>query len=482
MSPSLQHNASGKGQRLGWDVLLFFALYIMAPSYLAVELHSRLPLITLSRGLLVLLALMLLIRRSKDLFRLQKPNLKALNLGLTECKLLRWGLLIYFGLLLLADVALFPADRGESLKALFVLLIEEYFMVWLLTLILDTRKKLLTALRTLTLASGCVSLIAIVGCIFNVNPFHWLNTVEREMLMTTYYRLGVLRAEAGFGHPVYFGAFCAVMVPLHMYFIEHSDARWQRLLFSGTMSLNLVSLLLSNSRGSLLAFGCLFVLIVLVRILKKEFKAFLRTYIPVFLMTLGLLTVVILCLPYGMYFLTETVRSLVSVFIPETSVGPDLPIPSTPAPTIPTEPMPEYGENAAGTRSRLVQLSGIYWTLSKKPLFGFGSNAHVRGLIAFQIVEGQWWTTKTFDMGLVAIVCQYGLAGLLGYGALYGSVFLTTAAKKFRKDPLMEQLGLAFIAYMLCLLTISSVAKLEWILFAAIICLANIILKERSAD
>ena len=161
MSPSLQHNASGKGQRLGWDVLLFFALYIMAPSYLAVELHSRLPLITLSRGLLVLLALMLLIRRSKDLFRLQKPNLKALNPGLTECKLLRWGLLIYFGLLLLADMALFPADHGESLKALFVLLTEEYFMVWLLTLILDTRKKLLNLRLWLNRLSLCLRLLII---------------------------------------------------------------------------------------------------------------------------------------------------------------------------------------------------------------------------------------------------------------------------------------------------------------------------------
>lgn len=479
MNPSLQAKTSSKASRLPLDVILFFALYVIAPSYLAVEFHSKLPLITLSRALLVMLGLMLVFRRRKTIFKLQKPDWKAMNFLLTDTRLLRWGLLAYFVLLLAADVALFPADKGEALKAIFVLLVEEYALVWMLTIILDTRKKLLGALQALVVASGVVALISVIGCIFNQNPFHWLNTVEREMLMTSYLRLGVLRAEAGFGHPVYYGAFCAMIVPINMYFTERSDARWKRFAFALILSFNLVALFLSNSRGSLIAMCCTAVLIVALKILRKEFKQMLRTYIPVLLMSLAILLIVASTIPHGAQFLTGTVNSVLDVVLPDGLFTPKAPASTPSAPTVPTKPVVDYGENAEGAASRIAQLSGIYWTFQRNPIFGLGSNAHVRGLVAFQFVEGQWWNVPTFDMGLVAIACQYGIVGLLGYGALYGSLLLTAISKKFRKDTLMQQLGLSFVTYMLCLLTISSLPKMEWIVFAAMVCLVNILRKEQ---
>ena len=132
-------------------------------------------------------------------------------------------------------------------------------------------------------------------------------------------------------------------------------------------------------------------------------------------------------------------------------------------------------------RSRLVQLTGITWTLRQKPIFGFGSNAHMKGLISYQFQEGQWWTKATFDMALVSIVCQYGLVGLAGYVALYGSMLKTWLDKKYRKDKLMQALGIAFITYLLCLLSISSLDRTGWTLMSAIVCLANIIRKEQSS-
>ena len=481
MTPPSQQNTNARKLPIGWDVILFFALYIIAPSYFAVEFHSSLPLITLSRALLVAMTVMLAIRNRNRIFPLKKLQWNSLNSGLTSCKPLRWGLILYFALLLISDMALFPADKGESLKAIFVLLVEEYFLIWLLTMILDTREKLLTALQVLAISSGCVALLSILGCIFDANPFHWLNTVEREMLMTTYYRLGILRAEAGFGHPVYYGAFCAIMIPLIMYFLEHSPARWQRRLYAFVLSLNLIGLLLSNSRGSLLAFACLLALVVFIRIIKKEFKAFLRTYIPVLVITLLMLAVVVAVLPYGLYFLSETLKSLVSVILPDLPPSTESLLPTPTDPTIPTEPLPEYGENASGTRSRLIQLSGILWTLQRNPLFGLGSNAHVRGLISYEFLEGVWLPNATFDMGLVAIVCQFGILGFIGYTALYGSFFFTTAAKKFRKDALMHHMGLSLVTYFLCLITISGLLKMEWVLFGMMVCLVNIINKEQSA-
>lgn len=220
----IQNNLACK-DRLGWDVVLFFALYVISPNYCAIELSSRLPLITLSRALLMAMFLMLVIRCRRDYLPLRKGMIRRLNLGLTGDRILRWGLLIYFILLAVCDIAIVPEDSGVALKALFVLILESYMLVWLLTLVLDTREKLLAALRIMVIASGVTALFSAAGCLFDCNPFHYLNTVQRDMLILPCYRLGLLRAEAGFGHPVYYGAFCAVIAPINMYFVENSKMR-----------------------------------------------------------------------------------------------------------------------------------------------------------------------------------------------------------------------------------------------------------------
>ena len=146
MKNFLRLKTTDNPSHLSIEVILFFSLYVIAPSYLAVEFHQKLPLLTLSRLLLVAMGIMLAFRKRACLCRLQKPNLRALNLGLTQVGLLRLGLLGYFFLLFISDLALLPADKGESIKAISTLVLEEYFVVWLLSHILDTRNKLLIAM------------------------------------------------------------------------------------------------------------------------------------------------------------------------------------------------------------------------------------------------------------------------------------------------------------------------------------------------
>lgn len=454
--------------KLGWDVILFFALYIISPSYCAIELSSRLPLITVSRVLLVTMLFMLVIRRSEDFYALRKGNVRQLNFGLTGDRFLRWGMLIYFILLVICDIALLPADFGEALKAMLVVIVESYMLVWILTLVLDTREKLLTALQILVVSSGVTALIATVGCVLDGNPFHFLNTVQREMLMYSYYRLGMLRAAAGFGHPVFYGAFCAIISPINMYFVENSEKQWKKWLFSVCLLMNIVGLVLSNSRGSLVAFGFMMIVVAIARVIKKEFKSFFFTYLPIGVAALVILVIVSLVSPPGLAFLQGIFYSLVNMVFPDTYSMDSF--------------VTSYGENPYGVLSRSVQLTGIPWTLSQKPLFGFGSNAHIRGLISFQWAPGSWIQTGTFDVGLVAIICQYGLIGLLGYTSLFGTLTLTVLSKKNRQDPLMRSLALAFVTYLVCLLTIASLDKMLWVLIAAIVCLVNILRTEENRN
>lgn len=455
--------------RLPWEVVLFFTLYVFSPSYFALELSDKLPLLTVSRVLLILMGVMLLIRRRNEIFPLRNLKLARWNFCLTEDKFLRTGLLVYFVLLLICDAALLWADAGEAVKAMFSVVAENYALVWMLTLILDTREKLKKALQILVLSSAVVAVIVTIGCVFNCNPFYWLNTVQREMLMSAYYRLGLLRAEAGFGHPVYYGAFCAVITPINMYFIEHGESRWKKLLFSGCQVMNLVGLVLSNSRGSLCIFALLVVLVAVIRIWEKRFAEFLRTYLPIGLAALAILAVVAQLSPAGLAFLKGIVNSMINAIAPNT-VSMDI--------IVDENTLISYGENVGGAHSRKAQLTGILWTMQRNPLVGLGSNAHMRGLVSYQYKPGIWSVADTFDVALVAIICQYGILGFIGYTALFGSVFKTTAIKQYRQDPLMQFLGLAFVSFMLCLITISSLDKVSWVLFAVIICLCNILRRK----
>lgn len=486
---------SDKFAGLGWDVVLFLALYIILPSYFAIELHEKLPLITASRALLVLMAVMLILRR-RDLFGLGKFSLKKLNPGLSGDKMLRRGMMLYY-VILLAVNATFLFETSESIKQIAVILAEEYALVWLLSLILDSRQKIVTAMEILLVASGVTGIVAAVSCVINENLFYNLYTVQRDMPLAEYYRLGMLRAEAGFSHPVYYGAYCAVMMPLGMYLVDHSAQRWKRLLYAGCISMDLVGLVLSNSRGSMLAFGCLAVIIFFVRAFAKDLKKLFATYIPIILVAVLILVAVAVSAPAGIHFLTGTLDSVVDIFFPDSTPGVSTPVDTgvdtldpgdtvpedaLTDPTIPEETLPEYGENVNGLASRLDQLTGITYTMMHSPVFGLGPNAHARGLVGYMYYPGKWSYVKTVDMNIVAIISQYGLVGLLGFLSLYGSLGITMVRKKYRGDPLMFHLLLAFICYMLCLLSISFLDKWFWVLTAMIVSLTNVIQRENDGQ
>lgn len=491
--------SNNKSDRLCWEAVLFFTLYTILPNYFALEISGSLPLLTASRALLLLMGVMLVLRRREVLLDPKRWSLRGLNLLLTEDQPLRWSILIYLGLMLRVNLT-FLLDTSESVKHIFTVVAEQYALVWMVTLILDTREKLIGGLRLFFLASGVVALIAAASCVADYNLFYLLDTVKREMLQSDYYRLGLLRAAASFNHPVYYGAYCAVMLPIGMYFVENDKKKWLRLLSAGVMVMNFVGLILSNSRGSILAVGCLAGILFFLYLWQKRLKQLFATYLPIIAGALAVLVLVCCLTPVGLSFLkgvgssiAMSVESLLPDVIPQDTkpapTDPSKPAaePTGPAATVPaqptepaTEPEPtlDYGDNANGVRSRLAQFTMIQWTLEQSPITGLGPNAHVRGLVKAQYVEGKWQTLRTLDMGVVAIVVQFGLLGLLAYTALYGGVFVTLLSKKHRWDTLTQYLTLAFFTYMLCQLSISDVAKWEWVFIGFAVSLINLHNKE----
>lgn len=458
-----------KPNKLGWEAVLFLALYTVLPTYFALELSESIPLITAARILIVLLGIAVILRRRNDFFHLENFRFSSLNFQLSQDKFLRGGLFIYFALLLLVNIT-FLGSTSEALKQLFTLVAEEYAIIWMLSLTLTSREKIDQGIRLMVFASGVVGILAIFSVVTQYNPFHLLNTVTRSMLRVNYYRMGLLRATAGFGHPVYYGAYCAVMTPLCMYLIETTENKRQRFLFKCCMVLNMVCVLLSNSRGSILALLCTAGIMFLVSLVTGKLKDFLRRYLPLLIIAMVILLVVALFTLFVIPSIEQHLNTVTDPILPPSGE------------TIPeeTEPSLEFGENPNGLKSRMVQLTAIPYTLSQNALFGLGPNAFARGLIGYTYVKGHLSFVKTVDMGLVAIVGQYGLVGLLGFLAQFGAVGITMIRKKYRDDQTMYFLLMSFVCYMLCLLSISQLDRWYMVFLGIFVSLVNIIHKEKA--
>ena len=465
--------------RLPWEGALLLALYIALPSYFALELGGGLPLLTASRVLLLVAAVGVLLR-NRSIRALGKGLLLTSHKGLMVC------LFVYFALLLGVNAS-FLGKTSEGIKQMFVTAVEEYGLVWILTMTLTSRKRVTDALKLLVAASGVLGILACVTVISDYNLFHLLNTAGRsELVVRAFYRYGMLRPTAGFHHAVYYGAFCAVMLPVEMYFVERTEKRWERKLYALCTAFTLAGLLLANSRGSQLAFACVAGLIFVLRLVRKEIWKLLKTYLPVILVAALLVGIVFVCCPAGQYRIRQALEAKPDATVSTETTDPGDPSdPTDPTETTePTQSAPHmdtsFGENPDGLRSRLIQLSGIPYTLGISPLTGLGPNAHMEGRVAYEYAAGKWAYLKTVDVNIVAIVCQYGLLGLLGFLALYGAVGITLLRKPYRGDPLMHQLFLAFVCYLLCGLSVSSLDKWLWVFVGVTVSLVNILRKEQT--
>jgi hypothetical protein len=428
---------------IGTDIAFFFALYIIMPSYFALEISSNAPLLTASRILLLLITFKYAFNKSGRIGKRIFYN-----------RTLSGGIKTYFVLLLLTNI-MFISATSEAAKEIFVILFEELCLIWIITCLINTRAKLVKCLQILVYTSGVVAILAAIGSFTSVNIFYYLNTVQREMLMASFSRMGLIRAEAGFGHAVYYGAYCAVMIPICMYFIENGQSkRWKYIV---CMLLNLMGLFLANSRGSLVAFICVLAFMLITK-KQKELSRYKG------IIAIGIVAVIFVgTINQSVFsFASDIIQSILNIFSSDSTT------------------IANYGTNQDGMASRIGQFSGILWTLQQSPIWGLGPNAQTRGLVSYLSSAGSWVTTNTFDMGYVGIFCQYGVAGSIGYLAL----FLTLAVNSFKKknddgSGLLKMFRYVFLTYLICLLSISQVQKLLWVLIALFICYLNIIYFEK---
>lgn len=420
-----------------FSISLFFSLYLILPTYFAIEINQSLPLITASRVVILICAFFVL--------RIQGWQITIIKMN----SLLK----IYFLLFIIVNCIHIYDTGAIAVNRLFVILYEQLLVLWIIMNLINDRFTFIKSIKVLLFSSALIAIVSIIGFIFDTNFFYFLKTVSREMTLagTTDigYRSGLLRVEAGFGHPVYYAIYCSLMIFISFHMYNYSKNNFKYLIY---FLLNVCALLLTNSRGVILAVIATFLLLFLFNNWSEKKKYMKFVMIFVILLTLA-------------SFFSSSIRLYVSNIFKSIYVYfgfSDLKIEN-------------YGANLSFSNDRLMQFSGILWTLKKSPLIGFGYNAHLRGMIKYYF-SGHWFPAISFDVGFVEIVCCYGIIGSIAFIFLWKNII--DYVKYIKHTKYYSMFKAIFLVYFLGLFSVVNIDKIFWVIFGLLCAYVKVIRRE----
>lgn len=273
------------------------------------------------------------------------------------------------------------------------------------------------------------------------NLFYSLNTVSRNVLMESTVRMGIIRAEATFGHPVYYAMYCALIIPLALYMWQNERRRWNGCI----LGLNIVAAFLTESRGTIVVLLALLLVFILITDKKTRNKIFCAGC-------------VIACLAVFVSFAVPTVSQqftniIKSIIIAFGDSG---------------ETIENFGGNSStGLSSRMIQLSGISWMLIHNAVFGLGASCHTRGKLSYRI-NGVWQVRDTIDNGYVGYFVEEGLLGGIACFSLFYSLLKSSWKKAAFKNSrnMNNSFFLCFVSYVAVMLSVADVSQLLWVIIA----------------
>ena len=422
-----------------WFTVAFVSLYAILPEYFAVEFSQSLPLLTASRLLLVLLLL-------GTAFQLKIYNPMP---ALSRIRF-KNPLILYCSLCLIANLTHIKDSPGV-LNSIFIIILQEFILVCLLVINIRTEKVLYQCVDGFVHMSGVVFFLGIIEAITGWKWAYLLTTVSRQMLQSSMTRLGINRAEATFGHSVYFGLFCVVLIPLIMFFYENTKKKKYIVI----LALDLLALIFTSARGALLAGGILLILMFL-----SQSQRMLNTYIKYVLIALCGLLILGIFSPSLFDAITGIFKSVLN------ALGFSF-------------ELENYGINQNGTYSRVMQLSVVTWVMLHNPLFGMGPNAQTRGVIKFFDERGLWVPSNTYDVGYMQILGDLGIVGAIAYLILYVSLLKLTFKEDDKGDisNMNRAFKWCFVGYLLSMLSIATVNNVFW-LIVGLCCAYNNIKKS----
>ena len=321
------------------------------------------------------------------------------------------------------------------------MIVEQLLLIVMICQVVRSREDVHLCVKTIVNASGVVAIISIINVLIGSNLFYNLNTVSRNVLMVSTVRMGIIRAEATFGHPVYYAMYCALIIPLALHVWQNEKNAWN----SCILGLNVIAAFLTESRGTIVVLLALFLVYVIIADKKTRNR---------------ILTAVcaIACVAVVVSFVVPTVAQQFSNIIKSVMI----------AFGDSSETIENFGGNSStGLESRMIQLSGITWMLMHNAIFGLGASCHTRGKLSYYI-NGAWSVRDTIDNGYVGYFVEEGLLGGIACFSLFYSLLKSSWKKATFKNSrnMNNSFFLCFVSYVAVMLSVADVSQLLWVIIA----------------
>ena len=154
----------------------------------------------------------------------------------------------------------YALSLSAAINTEFTVIVEQLLLIVMICQVVRSREDVHLCVKTIVNASGVVAIISIINVLIGSNLFYNLNTVSRNVLMVSTVRMGIIRAEATFGHPVYYAMYCALIIPLALYVWQNEKNAWN----SCVLGLNVIAAFLTESRGTIVVLLALFLVYVII--------------------------------------------------------------------------------------------------------------------------------------------------------------------------------------------------------------------------
>lgn len=419
-----------------WYLYLPFALLGILPEQFAVQIHAKLPLLSGSRVLILILFGFWIYDRWKNK-RFSMP----------------WSLGIFLGINILVSLVNFRYGFGE-VNRIFVTVFERVLLAVMAADLIRDKEEFCRCVDFMIMGSAVLAVIAITQTVFEYDIASILHLRETMASVSISDRMGMTRAYGTF-NAISYGCYCAfMMIPVY-YRLSQTKSHWYSLIFG----LNFVALVCTFTRSAWLCIAGVMALMVLVYRWKM-----IRLLIPSAVISLALCAVLCVAQPKLWSAFVETGKSslntVVSVLpdsvkeflIPADTENPqqtkpekgEKPVPSAPAQTTPPaessgsknpfQLSENFGMNGDDpTYTRVVQWTAVeYMIADGQALFGYGYNAFPAGRLHYFYDRwgARWEVATTLDVGLVALITEGGFLGAVSFLALLGYMLVISLWKK----------------------------------------------------
>lgn len=117
--------------------------------------------------------------------------------GIKKIKIF-WPMILYFSGRIIANI-FYVFNLSEAINTEFSIIFEQLILMIVVVQLIHRKDQILQCINGMVCGSGIVACLSIASVIYGENIFYHLNCVSRNMLMASTTRLGIIRAEAGFG-------------------------------------------------------------------------------------------------------------------------------------------------------------------------------------------------------------------------------------------------------------------------------------------